>query len=145
MVFRVWGTDATSGATLTTENVSYGYVKFPGMANLKLNWGPHGPTTNRVWFWTVAVNIPDSTTPIRSTSSASPITPPMMYAVRQCTPMPGIAPPSSPASTPPERPNAATIVVPMPRVWRAISSLTSVMPAPSSPASPMPAASRHHE
>ena len=26
--------------------------------NLKLNWGPHGPTTNRVWFWTVAVNIP---------------------------------------------------------------------------------------
>ena len=58
MVFRVWGTDATSGATLTTENVSYAYVKFPGMANLRLNWGPHGPTTNRVWFWTVAVNIP---------------------------------------------------------------------------------------
>lgn len=58
MVFRVWGTDAASGAVLSTENVAYAYVKFPGLPNAKLNWGPHGPTTNRVWFWTWAVVIP---------------------------------------------------------------------------------------
>jgi hypothetical protein len=58
MVFRVWGTDAATGEILSTENVEEAYVTFPGMANLKLNWGAHGPTSNRVWFWTVALNIP---------------------------------------------------------------------------------------
>jgi hypothetical protein len=58
MVFRVWGTDAATGDVLSTENVSDGYVTFPGMANQKLNWGAHGATTNRVWFWTAAVNLP---------------------------------------------------------------------------------------
>jgi len=58
MVFRVWGTDAATGDVLSTENVSDGYVTFPGMANQKLNWGAHGATSNRVWFWTAAVNLP---------------------------------------------------------------------------------------
>lgn len=58
MVFRVWGTDAATGAILSTENVAYAYVKFPGLPNAKLNWGAHGATTNRVFFWTWAVNIP---------------------------------------------------------------------------------------
>ena len=58
MVFRVWGTDAASGDVLSTENVSDGHVTFPGMADLKLNWGAHGATSNRVWFWTAAVNLP---------------------------------------------------------------------------------------
>ena len=58
LVFRVWGTDAATGDILSTENVEEAYVTFPGMANLKLNWGAHGPTSNRVWFWTAAVNIP---------------------------------------------------------------------------------------
>ena len=35
MVFRVWGTDAATGDVLSTENVSDGYVTFPGMANQK--------------------------------------------------------------------------------------------------------------
>ena len=58
MVFRVWGTDAASGAVLSTENVDDGHVTFPGMGDQKLNWGAHGATSNRVWFWTAAVNIP---------------------------------------------------------------------------------------
>jgi hypothetical protein len=58
MVFRVWGTDSASGDILSTENVSDAYVTFPGMGNQKLNWGAHGATSNRVWFWAAAVNLP---------------------------------------------------------------------------------------
>ena len=58
MVFRVWGTNAADGAILSTENVDEAYVTFPGMGNQKLNWGAHGPTSNRVWFWTAAVILP---------------------------------------------------------------------------------------
>ena len=58
MVFRVWGTDATTGDILSTENVSDAYVTFPVLGNQKLNWGAHGATSNRVWFWSAAVNLP---------------------------------------------------------------------------------------
>ena len=57
MVFRAWGTDATSGEILSTENVAEAFVTFPGMGDQKLNWGAHGATSNRVWFWTAAVNL----------------------------------------------------------------------------------------
>ena len=57
-VFRVWGTQAGSGDVLSTENVQYAYVTVPGTPNMKLNWGAHGATTNRVWFWTAAWNLP---------------------------------------------------------------------------------------
>jgi hypothetical protein len=57
-VFRVWGTQAGSGEILSTENVQYAYVTVPGTPNLKLNWGAHGATSNRVWFWTAAWILP---------------------------------------------------------------------------------------
>jgi hypothetical protein len=57
-VFRVWGSEAATGDVLSTENVKYAYVKIPGQPNLKLNWGAHGATSNRVWFWTAAWTIP---------------------------------------------------------------------------------------
>jgi hypothetical protein len=57
-VFRVWGTAAGSGEILATDNVNYAYVQVPGTPNLKLNWGAHGPATNRTWFWTAAWLIP---------------------------------------------------------------------------------------
>ena len=58
-VFRVWGTQAGTGDVLSTENVAYAYVTVPGLpANLKLNWGAHGATTNRVYFWTAAWILP---------------------------------------------------------------------------------------
>lgn len=54
VVFRVWGSEAATGDILSTANVKYAYVTIPGLPNLKLNWGPHGPASNRVWFWTAA-------------------------------------------------------------------------------------------
>lgn len=58
VVFRIWGSVAETGDVLSTENVKYAYVKRPGQPNLKLNWGPHGPSSNRVWFWTGAWVVP---------------------------------------------------------------------------------------
>lgn len=58
VVFRIWGSEAATGDILSTENVKYAYVKIPGQPNLKLNWGPHGAATNRVWFWTAAWIVP---------------------------------------------------------------------------------------
>lgn len=58
VVFRIWGSEAENGAILNTENVQYAYVKIPGGQNLKLNWGPHGAASNRVWFWTAWWVIP---------------------------------------------------------------------------------------
>ena len=57
-VFRIWGSVAGSGDILSTENVKYAYVTVPGSPNLKLGWGAHGATSNRVWFWTAAWNLP---------------------------------------------------------------------------------------
>jgi len=58
LVFRVWGTETATGDPLSTANVKYAYVKVPGLPNMKLNWGPHGAASNRVWFWTAAWDIP---------------------------------------------------------------------------------------
>jgi hypothetical protein len=60
VVFRIYGTEASTGAILSTENVKYAYVKIPGLANLRLNWGAHGAPANRVWFWTAAWIVPKS-------------------------------------------------------------------------------------
>lgn len=68
VVFRVWGSVAETGDILSTENVKYAYVKLPGEKNLKLNWGAHGATTNRVWFWTTPWNIP-ATYPLGSVTA----------------------------------------------------------------------------
>ncbi len=58
MVFRAWGSEAETGAILSSENVKYAYAKVPGQPNLKLNWGSHGAATNKVWFWSNAWIIP---------------------------------------------------------------------------------------
>lgn len=58
VVYRIWGSEAATGDVLSTENVKYAYVKIPGQPNLKLNWGPHGAASNRVWFWTLAWIVP---------------------------------------------------------------------------------------
>ena len=58
VVFRAWGSEAETGAILSSENVKYAYVKIPGQPNLKLNWGSHGAATNKVWFWANAWIIP---------------------------------------------------------------------------------------
>src|SRR6187551_2448408 len=58
-VLRTWGSDMATGNILSTENVDTATYKVPGVAApITLNWGAHGATTNRVWFWTNAWNIP---------------------------------------------------------------------------------------
>jgi len=58
-VLRTWGTDLATGDILSAENVDTATFTVPGVtAPLTLNWGAHGATTNRVWFWSNAWNIP---------------------------------------------------------------------------------------
>jgi hypothetical protein len=58
VVVRSWGVDMATGETLTSENVDDAHLSIPGVANIALPWGAHGATTNRVWFWANAWNIP---------------------------------------------------------------------------------------
>jgi hypothetical protein len=58
-VLRAWGSEMATGDILSTENVATATLTVPGVTPpLTLNWGAHGATTNRVWFWTTAWNIP---------------------------------------------------------------------------------------
>jgi hypothetical protein len=59
LVFRVWGADTSSNEVLSTANVDTATVTIPGVAApLALNWGAHGATDNRVWFWSAPWIIP---------------------------------------------------------------------------------------
>jgi hypothetical protein len=55
-VLRTWGFDLTSGAVLSIDNVTEGHFTVPGLPNVPLNWGSHGPA--KVWFWSNAWQIP---------------------------------------------------------------------------------------
>jgi hypothetical protein len=58
LVVRSWGGDLGSGDILSSENVDSAIAKVTGQPDVPLNWGAHGATTNRVWYWTGAWNIP---------------------------------------------------------------------------------------
>lgn len=67
-VLRTWGSEMATGNVLSTENVDTATFTVPGVATpVTLNWGAHGATTNRVWFWTNAWNIP-TTFPLGDTT-----------------------------------------------------------------------------
>jgi hypothetical protein len=57
-VLRAWGFDLSTGAVLSMDNVTNAHFSVPGQANVTLNWGSHGATGNKVWFWTNFWNIP---------------------------------------------------------------------------------------
>jgi hypothetical protein len=58
-VLRAWGVDMATGDILSSENVDSATATIPGVAPpMTLNWGAHGATSNRVWFWSVPWNIP---------------------------------------------------------------------------------------
>lgn len=57
-VLRTWGFDLATGAVLSMDNVTDAHFALPGVANIPLNWGSHGATGNKVWFWTNFWNIP---------------------------------------------------------------------------------------
>ena len=66
-VLRTWGSELATGAVLSTENVDTATFTVPGVAPIALNWGAHGPASNRTWFWTNAWNIP-TTFPLGDTT-----------------------------------------------------------------------------
>ena len=67
-VLRTWGSELATSNILSTENVDTATFTVPGVATpITLNWGAHGPTSNRTWFWTNAWNIP-TTFPLGDTT-----------------------------------------------------------------------------
>lgn len=66
-VLRAWGSEMATGSVLSTENVDTATFTVPGVAPVTLNWGAHGPTTGRIWFWSNAWNIP-TTFPLGDTT-----------------------------------------------------------------------------
>jgi hypothetical protein len=40
------------------DNVANAKFSVAGQPDVTLNWGSHGPTGNKVWFWANAWNIP---------------------------------------------------------------------------------------
>ena len=58
VVLRAWGFDLQSGATLSTDNIDTATATVPGLSPLTLNYGAHGATGAKVWFWTSPFVIP---------------------------------------------------------------------------------------
>jgi hypothetical protein len=59
LVVRSWGVDMADGSILSTDNVKEAHFSVPGVSpNVVLNWGLHGTSDNRVFFWANAWNIP---------------------------------------------------------------------------------------
>lgn len=58
LVVRTWGFDLTTGRVLSIDNVTQAFFSVPGVPNIALNWGAHGPADARVWFWSNQWQIP---------------------------------------------------------------------------------------
>ncbi|MGZ4338736.1 MAG: hypothetical protein ACXVQ3_01645 [Gaiellaceae bacterium] len=58
VVLRIWGFDLKSGDTLSTDNIDTATATFPGIAPLALNYGAHGATGAKVWFWSTPWIVP---------------------------------------------------------------------------------------
>jgi hypothetical protein len=56
VVVRTWGFDLKTGAVLSTDNVDEAHFTVPGVSNIALNWGAHGP--QQVFMWTNAWKVP---------------------------------------------------------------------------------------
>ena len=57
-VLRVWGVQLKGGDVLSADNVTEAHYSIAGQPDTKLNWGAHGATGAKVWFWTGPWNIP---------------------------------------------------------------------------------------
>lgn len=58
LVVRSWGVDMSDGSILSTENVASASWTIAGAPAVTMNWGLHGTTDNRIFFWTGAWNVP---------------------------------------------------------------------------------------
>jgi hypothetical protein len=66
-VLRAWGMELKTGDVLSTDNVKEAHFSIAGQPDTVLNWGAHGATGAKVFFWTNAWNIP-ATFPLGSTT-----------------------------------------------------------------------------
>ena len=58
VVLRIWGFDLKSGDQLSTDNVDTATATLPGIAPLTLNYGAHGATGAKVYFWSAPWIVP---------------------------------------------------------------------------------------
>jgi hypothetical protein len=58
VVVRGFGYDLNDNSVLSMANVSDAHFSIPGVADTPLNWGAHGATGQKVYYWTAAWNIP---------------------------------------------------------------------------------------
>ncbi len=58
VVVRAWGTDLNTANVLSSENVKEAHFSIAGQPDTTLNWGAHGATGAKVWFWTNAWIVP---------------------------------------------------------------------------------------
>lgn len=58
VVVRAYGFQLADGAVLSMDNVTDAHFSVPGQPDTVLNWGQHGPTGQKVWFWANAWNMP---------------------------------------------------------------------------------------
>ncbi len=56
LVLRAFGTDVTTNAILSTDNINEAHFSIAGQPDVPLNWGAHGGA--KVFFWTNFWNIP---------------------------------------------------------------------------------------
>lgn len=58
VVVRAWGHELATGDVLSADNVKEAHFAIAGQPNLTLNWGAHGNTGAKVWFWSNAWIVP---------------------------------------------------------------------------------------
>jgi hypothetical protein len=58
VIARAFGYQLSDGAVLSMDNVADAHFSIPGVADTLLNWGSHGATGQKVWYWTGAWTIP---------------------------------------------------------------------------------------
>jgi hypothetical protein len=60
IVLRTWGFDLAAGQVLSTDNIDTATYAIPGQATGTLNYGAHGATGAKVWFWSAPWIVPAS-------------------------------------------------------------------------------------
>ncbi|HEY8646566.1 MAG TPA: hypothetical protein VIL77_11860 [Gaiellaceae bacterium] len=58
VVLRIWGFDLAAATVLSTDNVDTATYAIPGQAAAALNYGAHGATGAKVWFWSAPWIVP---------------------------------------------------------------------------------------
>jgi hypothetical protein len=58
VVLRIWGFDLAAKQVLSTDNIDTATYSIPGQAAAALNYGAHGATGAKVWFWSAPWIVP---------------------------------------------------------------------------------------